>query len=149
MDNDVAMTVNTQEIHNIRPIAIDDQIQIARNKKIEDLGEPENKSRLSKNSKMSMVSFVTTGGTRKKKPILCINTKIDDDENMEDNNEDIENINSNVVILKSYESYTFNDLRIMARKLFIPTTYKEKNKTKQYKKEELYEHIQKSINPEK
>lgn len=140
--------------HDTINIPIDDQIKKARAKKIDEDDGMETKSKHSKTSKMSTVSFMTIGGTRKKRPVLSIKTNTDDGDGDDNDNEiininrnkHIENINIKGIILKPYESYTFNDLRVMARKLSIPTTYKEKNKTKQYKKDELYDHIEKSLN---
>jgi len=43
--------------------------------------------------------------------------------------------------LKLLDDYTVHDLRLMARKLSLPTTFKEKNKVKQYRKEVLYNNI--------
>ncbi|QKF94008.1 hypothetical protein QKU48_gp0550 [Fadolivirus algeromassiliense] len=133
---------------------IDDQIIKARNKKmVEEINEHEIKSKASLTSKKSLASYLTVGGTRRKKPTLSINTKIDDEFenelnlNIKQNN--IENNTNKELVLKNYEDYTYNDLRNLARKLSIPTTYKEKNKTKQYKKEELYDNIEKSLNSNK
>lgn len=43
--------------------------------------------------------------------------------------------------LKNIDNYDAQSLREMAKKMGIPTTYKEKNKVKQYKKQELYNNI--------
>ena len=43
--------------------------------------------------------------------------------------------------LKNIDEYVAQSLREMAKKLGIPTTYKEKNKVKQYRKQELYNNI--------
>ena len=43
--------------------------------------------------------------------------------------------------LKNIDEYDAQSLREMAKKLGIPTTYKEKNKVKQYRKQELYNNI--------
>lgn len=48
--------------------------------------------------------------------------------------------------LKQIDFYTLNELKSMAKTLMIPTTYRHQNKTKQYKKEELYNHIKNNYN---
>lgn len=44
--------------------------------------------------------------------------------------------------LKSYEEYNLNDIKEIARTLELPITYRDKNKTKSYKKDELYKNIE-------
>ena len=48
--------------------------------------------------------------------------------------------------LKQIDFYTLNELKSMAKTLMIPTRYRHQNKTKQYKKEELYNHIKNNYN---
>lgn len=58
----------------------------------------------------------------------------------------INNSSDTITNLKSLDDYSFNDLKDIARKLNIPTTYKERNKTKQYKKEELFNNLKTFLN---
>ena len=132
-------------------LSIDEQIKIAKQKKQKDEGTidtNETKSKMSKTSKISTSGFVNIGGTKNRKPKLSINTNIDDKlvkELKEVKEVEVvevkEEFNLKTVILKKQEEYSFNDLRELSRKLEIPTTYKEKNKTKQYKKDELFTNI--------
>jgi len=43
--------------------------------------------------------------------------------------------------LKTVDEYTLNELKTLAKNLLIPTTYRHQNKTKQYKKDDLYNNI--------
>ena len=43
--------------------------------------------------------------------------------------------------LKHITEYTLNELKTMAKQMSIPTSYKHQNRTKQYKKEDLYNNI--------
>jgi hypothetical protein len=74
------------------------------------------------------------------KNIESIEPTNDEPKNDESNETEIETeiIDKN---LKDIDYYTLNELKSMAKSLMIPTTYRHQNKTKQYKKEELYNHI--------
>lgn len=50
-------------------------------------------------------------------------------------------INTQAPKLKTIDEYTINELKALAKNLSIPTTYRHQNKTKQYKKEDLYNYI--------
>ena len=91
-----------------------------KDKQIDNLNkEQDNNSTKSNSSRKSAKSV-----KKQDKPILCVDTSVVRD-----------------IELKTLDEYTFNDLRDLARKLNVPTTYKEKNKSKQYKKEELFNNI--------
>jgi len=130
---------------NKKILYLDEQIKIAKQKKQKDeetIDTNETKSKMSKTSKISTSGFVNIGGTKNRKPKLSINTNIDDKlAEVKETKETKEEFNPKTVILKKQEEYSFNDLRELSRKLEIPTTYKEKNKTKQYKKDELFTNI--------
>lgn len=57
------------------------------------------------------------------------------------NKKNIETSIETIEYLKPLDEYNFMDLRQLARQFNVPTTYKEMNKIKQYKKEELYNQI--------
>jgi len=147
---DLTESIKIMSNDDLKILPIDEQIKNAREKKQkdEDTIGLENKSRKSKASKISVAnSLISVGGTKKKKQVFVINTKGDlSDHPYEINNKQEEindkvDFNSSITILKNCEEYTFNDLRELARKLGVPTTYKEKNKTRQYKKDDLFKNI--------
>lgn len=53
----------------------------------------------------------------------------------------VPNYNIDRNTFKELDDYTINQLKEISKNLSLPTTYKEKNKTKQYKKNELYDNI--------
>lgn len=74
------------------------------------------------------------------------NVEIKNDDLIETKNDELIETENNDTNIKQIEFYTLNELKSMAKTLMIPTTYRHQNKTKQYKKEELYNHIKNNYN---
>ena len=107
-------------------ISLDDQIKQVKNKKNMEI-----------KSDRTVKASINTDSTN-------IDTK---SINMDQNNKVVNILEPSKIELKKYEDYSFNELKFLSKKLQIPTHYREKNKTKQYKKEELYENIKTFLNP--
>ena len=123
-------------------IPFEEQIEKARKNKKPDENTNHSKShhsqsKMSRMSKKSGITIVTNG-----------NDGVVFKNEQEDEPVKVKNYNVEKDTLKNLDEYTIIELKEIAKNLAIPTTYKDRNKTRQYKKNELYDNIKQYFDQE-